>query len=215
MHCAVIFSPRRSGRSMNSTFSRCPCSSTKLPCAVSGLLTAGAWPPWHGVQPNFSGGCLVSSSSRWGWVFHGFGWSSNPGLLMPAWHDMQRSTRATGLSKLLRSNSSSTICWMNSTATTSTSRWRASTAACRDLRLPVEAEVRRRRLGTGEVADRHALELLLQVVARRRELRHLVLAGLDGALPLRDLVLQRLDVLLRLGVDLLPLGPERRFRRAL
>src|SRR5436853_7922602 len=71
----------------------------------------------------------------------------------------------------------------------------------RDLRLPVEAEEGRLGLRPGEVAERHALELLLQVFPGGGELRDLVLRRLDGALDLLDLVLQRLDVLLRVGVD--------------
>src|SRR5206468_4665174 len=40
----------------------------------------------------------------------------------------------------------------------------------RDLRLPVETDEGRARLGAREVAERHPLELLLDVVARRGEL---------------------------------------------
>src|SRR5262249_32118564 len=55
---------------------------------------------------------------------------------------------------------------------------------------------------------RDALELLLELVARRGELRELVLGLLDPALGRLDLVLQVLDAALRLTVDPLPLGPQ-------
>src|SRR5439155_9352340 len=75
----------------------------------------------------------------------------------------------------------------------------------RNLRLPVEAEERRSGLRPGEVAERYALELLPEVVARRRQLGERILRRLHGALEGLDLVLQVLDVRLRLAVDLLAL----------
>src|SRR5439155_5995195 len=74
-----------------------------------------------------------------------------------------------------------------------------------DLRLPVEAEERRAGLRSGEVAERDALKFLLEVVARRRQLGERILRRLDGALERLDLVLQVLDVRLRLAVRLLAL----------
>src|SRR5439155_21213648 len=74
-----------------------------------------------------------------------------------------------------------------------------------DLRLPVEAAERRAGLRPGEVTERHALELLLQIVARGGELRELLFGRLDRSLERLDLVLQVLDVRLRLAVDLLAL----------
>ena len=78
----------------------------------------------------------------------------------------------------------------------------------RDLRLPVEAEERWARLGAREVAERHALELLLDVVARGGELVDRILRRFDGPLERLDLVLELLDPLLGGAVDRLPLGPQ-------
>src|SRR5207248_4527348 len=75
-----------------------------------------------------------------------------------------------------------------------------------DLRLPVEAEERRAGLRPGEVAERYALELLPEVVARRRQLGERILRRLHRALERLHLVLQVLDVRLRLAVYLLALG---------
>src|SRR5439155_10154423 len=52
----------------------------------------------------------------------------------------------------------------------------------RDLRLPVEAEEGGAPPGAREVAERHALELLLDVVARGGELVDRILRRLDGPL---------------------------------
>ncbi len=77
----------------------------------------------------------------------------------------------------------------------------------RDLRLPVETEEGELFLGTGQVAERHVLELPLQVVALLRELRELVLGGQELVLLPLDLVLDGLDPLLRRLEDALPLYP--------
>src|SRR5207302_8577535 len=61
-----------------------------------------------------------------------------------------------------------------------------------DLRLPVEAEVRRAGLRPGEVAEPYALELLPEVVARRRQLGERILPRLHRALERLHLVLQGL-----------------------
>src|SRR5439155_1251050 len=66
-----------------------------------------------------------------------------------------------------------------------------------DLGLPVEAEERRAGLRPGEVAERYALELLPDVVARRRQLGEHVLRRLHRAL------------VLWLGVETLLLVPDR------
>src|SRR6185369_4348899 len=78
----------------------------------------------------------------------------------------------------------------------------------RDLRLPVDADERRRRLRARQMTERHALELPLEVVARGRELREGVLPRLHVALRRLDLVLDRLDLVLRLRVDRLTLLAE-------
>src|SRR5207253_2806597 len=67
-----------------------------------------------------------------------------------------------------------------------------------DLRLPVEAEERRTGFRPGEVAERYALELLLEVVARRRQLGERILRRLHRALERLDLprTLARGDALL-------------------
>src|SRR5215472_8061980 len=95
-------SPRSSGWSQYFT----------SPCAMSTELTAAPCPAWHGVQPNLSVGCLLSSTSRAGWVANGCGSWSNPARSTPAWQDVQRSTRATAWSNALRSKSFNTICWI-------------------------------------------------------------------------------------------------------
>src|SRR5207237_9574842 len=76
------------------------------PCAFSTLESAAPLPPWHGVQPNFSGSWIFSNSLL-GWLVK----TSSPpidafvnatGSRVPRWHDSQRSTRSTSFTWICR-----------------------------------------------------------------------------------------------------------------